>query len=61
LEIDGKQHNFRKEHDIKRDSYLSNNNNIIIYRIKWKSINNDKGKKYIENEIKNFLDFYNSK
>lgn len=59
LEIDGKQHNFRKEHDEKRDQYISNNG-IIVYRIKWKSINNDKGKKYIKNEIDKFLDFYNN-
>jgi len=57
LEIDGKQHEERKEHDIKRDERL-NNVGIKVYRIKWKSINNNKGKKYIKNEINNFLDFY---
>ena len=58
LEIDGSQHSFRKEHDMKRDEYVTKND-IIVYRIKWKSINNDKGKKYIKNEINKFLDFYN--
>jgi len=33
---------------------------IKVYRIKWKTINNEKGKKYIKNEIKKFLDFYES-
>lgn len=57
LEIDGKQHEERKEHDIKRDNALKNND-IIVYRIKWKSINTKNGKKYIKNEIDNFLIFY---
>lgn len=47
LEIDGKQHEFRKEHDQKRDELLKNND-INVYRIKWKNINNQKGKEYIK-------------
>lgn len=58
LEIDGKQHKYRIEHDIKRYEYLKNNG-IIVYRIKWKSINNEKGKRYIKKEIDKFLEFYN--
>ena len=61
LEIDGKQHNLedRKESDKIRDEYLTKNG-IIVYRIKWKSINSERGKKYIESEISKFMDFYNS-
>lgn len=60
LEIDGKQHDFRKEHDEKRDTLLKNYG-IYVYRIKWKSINSEKGKKYIKDEINKFLIYYNSK
>lgn len=59
LEIDGKQHEFRKEHDNKRDALLVKNG-IKVYRIKWKSINTKKGKEYINKEIEKFLDFYNN-
>jgi very-short-patch-repair endonuclease len=59
LEIDGKQHRYRKEHDKKRDNVLKKNG-FNVYRIHWKSINTKKGKLYIENEIKKFLDYYNS-
>lgn len=61
LEIDGKQHNLeeRKESDKIRDEYLTKNG-IIVYRIKWKSINSERGKKYIESEINKFMNFYNS-
>jgi len=58
LEIDGKQHEYRKEHDELRDERLKSIG-IKIHRIKWKSINNEKGKEYIKNEIDKFLDFYN--
>ena len=34
LEIDGKQHKERKEHDIERDKFLTENG-FIVYRIKW--------------------------
>jgi len=59
LEIDGKQHNYRFEHDLLRDEIL-NKNGFHVYRIKWKSINNEIGKEYIKNEINKFLDFYNT-
>lgn len=57
LEIDGSQHKYRKEHDDKRDKYLISKG-IKVYRIEWKSINTDKGKKYIKDEIDKFLNFY---
>jgi hypothetical protein len=57
LEIDGSQHKYRKEHDIERDKILKENG-FNVYRIKWKSINSESGKIYIENEIKKFLEFY---
>jgi len=59
LEIDGNQHKYRTEHDRLRDERLQNVG-IKIFRIKWKSINNDKGKEYIKDEIEKFLNFYNS-
>lgn len=59
LEIDGKQHKYRKEHDYERDRLLINGG-YIIYRIIWKNINTDNGKQYIKNEIDKFLIFYNS-
>jgi very-short-patch-repair endonuclease len=61
LEIDVKQHWTHEERiksDRKRDKLLKRNN-YKIYRIKWKSINNEKGEKYIKNEIAKFLKFYN--
>jgi very-short-patch-repair endonuclease/predicted nucleic acid-binding Zn ribbon protein len=58
LEIDGKQHFSRKEHDRLRDDILKNNN-FNVYRIDWKNINTKKGKKYMELEISKFLHFYN--
>ncbi len=57
LEIDGKQHKYRVEHDKVRDERLSNVG-IKVFRIKWKSINNESGKIYIKNEIDKFLNFY---
>jgi very-short-patch-repair endonuclease/arsenate reductase-like glutaredoxin family protein len=57
LEIDGKQHKYRVEHDKVRDERLSNVG-IKVFRIKWKSINNDSGRIYIKNEIDKFLNFY---
>lgn len=60
LEIDGKQHEYedRKTSDIQRDKLLINFG-IKVYRIKWKNINNEKGKNYIKEEINKFLEFYN--
>jgi very-short-patch-repair endonuclease len=57
LEIDGKQHYYREDHDNVRDLALTQNG-FEVYRIKWMSINNEKGKKYIKEEIDKFLDFY---
>ncbi len=57
LEIDGKQHKERKEHDDRRDEVLINNG-YSVYRIKWKNINSEKGKMYIKNEIDRFLKYY---
>ena len=59
LEIDGKQHKSRKEHDDFRDKILIENG-YVIYRIKWKNINTENGKQYIKNEIDKFLEFYNN-
>jgi len=59
LEIDGKQHNYRKEHDVIRDKIL-NDNGYVVYRIKWKNINTENGKQYIKNEINKFLEYYNN-
>lgn len=59
LEIDGKQHQLRQQCDQKRDETLKNNG-FRVYRIKWKSINTESGKKYIEGEINKFLRFYNT-
>jgi len=60
LEIDGKQHDRRIEHDNYRDSHLINSG-YDVYRIKWKEINSENGKKYIENEISKFIDYYKLK
>lgn len=57
LEIDGNQHSFRKEHDKKRDEYLTANG-FIVYRIPWNSINTDKGKERMKEKIDRFLEFY---
>jgi len=59
LEIDGKQHNYdeRKISDEKRDKFVTSQN-IIVYRIKWNSINTNKGKLEMKNKIDNFLKFY---
>jgi very-short-patch-repair endonuclease/endogenous inhibitor of DNA gyrase (YacG/DUF329 family) len=59
LEIDGKQHKDREDHDEYRDINLIKNG-FLVYRIKWKSINTEKGKIYMKNEIEKFLKFYNT-
>jgi hypothetical protein len=58
LEIDGKQHEYleRKESDAKKDKYLVDNG-WKVYRIKWKSINNQSGKIYIKEQIDKLLQF----
>lgn len=60
LEIDGKQHNFedRKYHDKIRDEYIKSQG-IEVYRIKWNSINNEKGKQLMKEKIDNFLEYIN--
>jgi very-short-patch-repair endonuclease len=60
LEIDGKQHLDRIEHDDERDGALIRNG-YYVYRIKWKNINTESGKKYIKNEIRMFLEFYKNR
>ena len=55
LEIDGKQHNFRKEHDKLRDTILEQNG-YIVYRINWI---NPKRKEEVNKQIDNFLKWYN--
>ena len=57
LEIDGKQHEYRKEHDAIRDEFL-NKQNYLIYRIQWNEINSDIGKNKITEKINDFLTFY---
>lgn len=61
LEIDGKQHEYddRRYSDFHRDNYLTSEN-IIVHRIKWKSINKNEGRIYMEKEINKFLVLYNS-
>jgi very-short-patch-repair endonuclease len=61
LEIDGKQHEYkdRKISDKKRDEALIKNG-IKVYRIKWKNINTENGKRYIQDEIQKFLEFYHN-
>ncbi len=60
LEIDGKQHSYpeRMESDMKRDKLLSDAG-WKVYRIPWKNINKESGKIEMENEIRNFLNWYN--
>lgn len=61
LEIDGKQHLIedRQKSDLLKDTFLKNRG-WFVYRIPWKSINNDLGKKYISEEINKFLIFMGS-
>lgn len=59
LEIDGKQHKYRKEHDAERDRFLTENG-FKVYRIEWNSINNEKGKEKMREKIDEFVNFYNS-
>ena len=59
LEIDGKQHEQRKEHDKERDEYLSSLN-YLIYRIDWNNINTENGKLLMKEKINNFLNWFNN-
>jgi len=58
VEIDGGQHKLqdRKKHDAIRDLKLRENG-YVVYRIPWRSINTDSGKKYIKSEIEKVLKF----
>ena len=59
LEIDGKQHKYpeRKAMDIKKDSYLKEQG-WIVYRIPWISLNTEKGKRLMKEQINTFLSYY---
>lgn len=59
LEIDGKQHKQRKEHDVERDKFLTENG-FKVYRVEWNQINNEKGKEMMKEKIDAFISFYNS-
>ena len=59
LEIDGQQHDYRKEEDAIRDKYLTECG-FIVYRIKWNDINSQSGKQLMKEKIDLFLDFINS-
>lgn len=59
LEIDGKQHKYRKEHDKERDEYLQSLN-YLIYRIDWNNINTENGKLLMKEKIDNFLNWFNN-
>lgn len=58
LEIDGKQHSRRIEHDKKRDEFLTENG-FVVYRIKWNSINSKEGSEKMKKKIEDFIEFYN--
>lgn len=58
LEIDGKQHEWRKEYDDERDLNISQKYNV--YRIKWNYISSDNGKIKMKEKIDKFLEYYNS-
>lgn len=61
LEIDGEQHRLkdRIESDFKRDSFL-NSVGIKVFRIKWVNLRNKDAKKYLQNRIEDFIDFYDN-
>ena len=60
LEIDGKQHKDRVEHDRERDEYITSELGFIVYRIPWNEINTEKGRVKMKEKIDKFLEFYNS-
>jgi very-short-patch-repair endonuclease len=59
LEIDGQQHDRRKNDDMTRDAALISCD-YNVYRIKWRNINTVNGKENMKKEIEKFLDYYNS-
>ena len=60
LEIDGKQHKDRVDHDKERDEYITKELGFIVYRIPWNEINSEKGKTKMKEKIDKFFEFYNS-
>ena len=60
LEIDGKQHKERVEHDKERDEYITSELGFIVYRIPWNEIKTEKGKTKMKEKIDKFFEFYNS-
>lgn len=58
LEIDGKQHEYadRSEKDVERDIFIKSKG-VEVYRVKWNSINNDKGKIEMKEKIDDFLNY----
>jgi len=59
LEIDGKQHKYRKDHDNLRDENLRSLD-FVVYRIDWNDLKSDNGKKMMKEKIDKFLEFYES-
>jgi hypothetical protein len=59
LEIDGQQHDYRKDEDAIRDKYLTECG-FIVYRIKWNDVIAEKGKQEMKEKIDLFLDFINA-
>ena len=57
LEIDGTQHQYRKDSDSTRDTFL-NNLGISVYRIEWNAVNTKTGSARMKNKIQEFLDYY---
>ena len=59
LEIDGRQHTYRVEHDKERDAFLRENG-FLVYRIPWNTVNTENGRQLMKEKIDKFLEFYNS-
>ena len=59
LEIDGKQHKYRVQHDLMRDEFLTSNG-YVVYRVEWNEINSETGKKLMKSKIDDFINFYNN-
>lgn len=57
LEIDGAQHRFRKDYDIKRNKDLERNG-WTVYRIEWNDIVSTNGKLEMKEKIDKFLKWY---
>lgn len=59
LEVDGQQHDYRKDEDAIRDKHLTECG-FIVYRIKWNDVIAEKGKQEMKEKIDLFLDFINA-